>query len=134
MVVGTNDRRLHVTVLTAARHLCPDQIKARALVIDHPAPLKDDFVFEPLPTPRDSIQLMNASCFMTERIETIMSWLMKESESTHAAHQGAIKLEVLFRQIERRWNQSLGVVVVINPTSTPTLCALRARVVHRVRA
>ena len=89
MVVGTNDGRLHITVLTVARHLCPDQIKTCALVIDQRAPLKEDAVFEPLPTPRDSIQLMNASCFMTERIETIMSWLMKESESTHAAHQGA---------------------------------------------
>ena len=28
-----------------------------------------------------------------------MSWLMEESESTHAAHQGAIKREVLLRYL-----------------------------------
>ncbi len=62
-----------------------------------------------------------------------MRWLMEESESTHAANQGAIKLEVLFRQIERRWNQSLGVVVVINPTSSPTMRASRTGCAPRSR-
>jgi hypothetical protein len=77
MVVGTNDTRLHTTVLTVARHLCLDQIKTCALVIDQPAPLKDDFVFERFPLSAIRYQLMNASCFMTERIETICAGLWK---------------------------------------------------------
>jgi hypothetical protein len=57
---------------------------------------------------------------MTERIETIMSWLMEESESTHAAHQGAIGAKSYSAKLSDGGTQALASSSSYNLFITPT--------------
>lgn len=56
-VVGSKGSRLHFPTLIGARHLCDDQTGGRALVIGMPMKSGDQFSFELLPTPYDSIRV-----------------------------------------------------------------------------
>src|SRR5208337_5440719 len=53
-VVGVKSRRLRVA-LAVPRHLRADQLQTVAVVISHPEPLEDEFLFELLPTHLDLI-------------------------------------------------------------------------------
>jgi hypothetical protein len=70
-VVGAKGRRLHIAAFIVVRRLFTDQIKTRALSSASLQLCKTISVFALPPTPYDSTQLMNGSCFMTERTERI---------------------------------------------------------------
>ena len=55
-VVGVKGRRLRVA-LVVPRHLRADQFQTLAIVISHPEPLQNEFLFELLPTHLDLIPL-----------------------------------------------------------------------------
>src|SRR5208337_2635644 len=69
-VVRVKSRRLRVA-LAVPRHLRADQFQTLAVVISHPEPLQDEFLFELLPTHLDLIPVHERllSCAMAHPIE-----------------------------------------------------------------